>query len=110
MILTWWTHAIDVPGTSYTRSHNLVLISVNFLWHLIIVTYIVHADSVCSVWTGGYCCPGEEVSLLACVVKHGYHSVLKYQWYKGEASLDGECYPLLYATMCGVYRCQHSCE
>ena len=69
------------------------------------VTYIVHADSVCSVWTGGYCCPGEEVSVLACVVKHGYHSVSKYQWYKGEASLDGECYPLLYATMCGVYRC-----
>lgn len=39
----------------------------------------------------------EEVSLLACVVKHGYHSVSKYQWYKGEISLNAT---LLYMLLC----------
>ena len=30
------------------------------------------------MWTGGFSCPGENVALLACVAKAGYHSNCQY--------------------------------
>ena len=71
-----------------------MLITINFL------------DSVFDVWTGGYCCPGEKVTVLVCIVKGGYHSISQYQWYCNQCSLSNECNPILYTTQCGIYKCQ----
>ena len=94
---------IDVLVMLFTKDPNLVcelliLILMNLFSH-------VPADSVLTIWTGGFCCPDEKVSLLACVVKGGYHSVSQYQWYQDEISLSDEHYPIMYASQCGVYRC-----
>ena len=48
------------------------------------------------------------MALLSCVVKGGYHSVSVYQWYRDDHPLNGECHPILYASQCGVYRCDIS--
>lgn len=62
------------------------------------------------MWTGGFSCPGENVALLACVAKAGYHSNCQYQWFRNNCSLDDECHPILYASECGSYKCVVQCQ
>ena len=71
-----------------------------------IVHYFHNTDSIFNVWMGGYSCSNERVALLVCLVRSGYHSVSKYQWYKDSHSLVGECHPILYVVQDGMYKCQ----
>ena len=62
--------------------------------------------SVFDVWMGGYSCAGEQVALLACLAKNGYHSITTYQWYQNNEIKEKECYPIIYAAEVGTYKCQ----
>ena len=89
----------------YKRPKPGMLIRCTFCWTPLNSFVYLFADSVLSVWTGGYCCREEKVAILACVVEGGYHSLSQYQWYKDGRSLSDEHYPIMYANQCGTYRC-----
>ena len=57
------------------------------------------------IWTGSYIKAGENIGILAVIVKGGYYSITKYSWtYNGEME-EKEKYPILYATKKGSYCC-----
>ena len=64
----------------------------------------IPVGAVFNVWTGGYCCPGEKVAVLACVSIGGYHSEAKYQWHRDGVMLDSECQPILYTSQSGMFK------
>ena len=57
------------------------------------------------VWTGAFCCPGEKVAVMVCLVLRGYHSVAKYKWYCAGNVLPCETHPIVYLEVCGDYKC-----
>lgn len=95
----------DVLAMLCTRNQGLVCVLMVYIMNNMQDNPIILADSVLSVWTGGFCCPEEKVAILACVVTGGYHPVARYQWYKDDQSLSIEYHPIMYAVQCGMYRC-----
>ena len=57
------------------------------------------------MWTGAFCCPGEQVVVMVCLALGGYHSVADYKWYCASDVLDCETYPILYSATRGEYKC-----
>lgn len=66
---------------------------------------MISVDSQFAVWTGGYCCPGETVAVLVCVIRSGHHIMSTYQWHKDREPIIGEDAPVLYSDFCGVFMC-----
>lgn len=55
------------------------------------------------IWCGG---SGEsKVAMLVTLVTGGFHSCTKYQWWMDDTRLQGEEYPVYYATSRGTYIC-----
>ena len=71
-----------------------------------VTCHYIHIGSQFAVWTGGYCCPGENVSVLVCVVTSGYHTKSSYQWYLDGQALLGDDAPVLYSELHGVFKCE----
>ena len=61
-------------------------------------------DSVFEVWTNGFAY--HNVAVLVCVAQGGFHSISKYQWYYNGSVMEEECYPVIYMSKCGKYRCE----
>ena len=91
---------ITVQEKLFTKHQQKVSIMSNWFS----ITKNNFSDSCFEIWAGCYSSPTDQLAVMACPARNGFHSLATYTWEKDDQLLPGQETPLIYSGV-GRYKC-----